>query len=224
VTSSITIPIDYAGTFTVRAISKDSSGAVAPPDELNFIVVPTATLNSMSVSPDPVWLQAQGESQVLLVIGHYADGTDRYITRAAAGTQYSTANAAVATVSASGNVTAEGDGLTTITVQNAGVSADVAVDVDHSRFWCTTDASCDDSEPCTINTCTPGVGMTGCQIQVLSGACDDSDPCTQSDVCIDGACSGTPLCGNGVVDAGPPGCEEQCDGTPDCTSECRFRP
>jgi hypothetical protein len=50
--------------------------------------------------------------------------------------------------------------------------------------------TCDDRNPCTSDTCVPGVG---CTYRLLSGvACDDENACTVSDTCIMGTCTGTP--------------------------------
>ncbi len=71
------------------------------------------------------------------------------------------------------------------------------------------DANCDDTNPCTDDTCDPA---TGCVHTNNSIACDDGDECTGDDVCTDGQCEGaTDLC--------PAICgDSTCDATEDCTS------
>jgi len=59
--------------------------------------------------------------------------------------------------------------------------------------------TCDDGNACTTDTCDPS---TGCQFVNADGAsCDDGDQCTDSDVCLQGTCGGTRVCG---VDLPPP--------------------
>jgi sugar lactone lactonase YvrE len=69
--------------------------------------------------------------------------------------------------------------------------------------------NCDDGNPCTIDTCSAGVGC----VHASSGApCDDGDPCTVGETCIGAVCSVsltgkvTTVAGNGVaadVDGSP---------------------
>ncbi len=71
------------------------------------------------------------------------------------------------------------------------------------------DASCADGNPCNGNErCDAAVGCrAGAPVDGLR--CDDGNPCTDGDTCAAGACSGTPRCGNGVIDVA---CGETCDG------------
>ena len=46
---------------------------------------------------------------------------------------------------------------------------------------------CDDSDPCTDDSCD---GLGGCSFSHNSAACDDNDPCTLGDSCQDGVCAG----------------------------------
>jgi len=62
-------------------------------------------------------------------------------------------------------------------------------------------ASCDDSNPCTIDTCD---ASTGCSHSASAAACDDGDACTQDDLCNASECHGK------VVD---------CDDKNVCTSD-----
>ncbi|NUN16519.1 MAG: lamin tail domain-containing protein, partial [Myxococcales bacterium] len=48
-----------------------------------------------------------------------------------------------------------------------------------------TSVSCDDSNPCTKDTCQAGVG---CLHQATAGGCEDGDACTFLDVCLNGTC------------------------------------
>ena len=48
--------------------------------------------------------------------------------------------------------------------------------------------NCNDDNPCTKDTCKPGIG---CAHEPKGGYCDDGDPCTLDDECKDGGCGGT---------------------------------
>ena len=53
-----------------------------------------------------------------------------------------------------------------------------------------TPIACDDSNPCTDDSCD---GMEGCTFVLNSASCDDGDPCTIGDQCLDAACAGVPV-------------------------------
>jgi len=61
---------------------------------------------------------------------------------------------------------------------------------DSSCAGCTTDADCDDSNPCTDDSCD---AANTCQNVNNTAACDDGDDCTMNDVCSEGTCAGEPL-------------------------------
>ena len=51
-------------------------------------------------------------------------------------------------------------------------------------------ANCNDSNPCTLDSCNTAVG---CTHELHQGMCNDGDPCTYQDVCGANGCQGTPL-------------------------------
>ena len=58
------------------------------------------------------------------------------------------------------------------------------------------DKSCDDSNPCTVDSCDP---LAGCQKTAGEGECDDGNPCTSKDGCTKGACKGIASnCNDGI--------------------------
>jgi len=79
-----------------------------------------------------------------------------------------------------------------------------------------------DGNVCTDDRCN---GVGACQHLANAGPCDDGNPCTRDDVCLGGACSGTPpICGDGILQAS---CGEQCDDGNDlagdtCPADCRL--
>ncbi len=54
------------------------------------------------------------------------------------------------------------------------------------------EVNCDDSNPCTADSCSSAVGACVYDTAILNGEpCDDGDPDTDDDVCTDGVCAGT---------------------------------
>lgn len=69
------------------------------------------------------------------------------------------------------------------------------------------DVACDDFNPCTDDSCAV---EEGCQHVNNAAACDDLDPCTLEDICLDGACGGTPkLCDDSLYCNGVESCEPE---------------
>jgi hypothetical protein len=66
----------------------------------------------------------------------------------------------------------------------------------------TTPLNCDDSNPCTDDSCD---GETGCVHMVHDGECDDSNACTDGDTCKNGLCI--------------PGPKTDCDDDNECTAD-----
>ncbi len=55
---------------------------------------------------------------------------------------------------------------------------------------CKDDKGCDDSDPCTTDSCTVATGA--CTYAPSTAACDDGDPCSIDDKCAGGKCGGAP--------------------------------
>jgi hypothetical protein len=86
--------------------------------------------------------------------------------------------------------------------------------------------SCDDGDPCTVDTCEAATGTCAHALAPTGTACDDGDACTTADACDAGLCLGATVadcCGNGVCEAGE-SCAcgdcagESCDDGDACTS------
>lgn len=56
---------------------------------------------------------------------------------------------------------------------------------------CTTDAECDDGNPCTDDRCDPSAHCL--HVPLSGGSCDDRNPCTHDDTCTAGVCVGIPV-------------------------------
>ncbi|MBP47026.1 MAG: hypothetical protein CMH53_03725, partial [Myxococcales bacterium] len=87
---------------------------------------------------------------------------------------------------------------------------------------------CNDNNPCTTDSCTPGIGCVYPPTGVTE--CDDANPCTSDDGCTDGQCVGTTFeCDDAnpcTIDACDPalGCTETnntepCDDGDACTAD-----
>jgi hypothetical protein len=109
-----TITATYGG---LSANSTITVNTAAPPSVL-----------SVSVSPTVFGLDYAGAAQQLVVTAFYNNGSSQLVTQNA-GTAYSSSNTGVATVSATGLVTAVGNGTATITASNSGFSATASVNV-----------------------------------------------------------------------------------------------
>jgi hypothetical protein len=75
------------------------------------------------------------------------------------------------------------------------------------------EASCDDGNACTMDSCE---GDSGCLFEPLTGAnCDDGDACTITDHCDDGTCVGSLI----ACDDNNPCTDDSCDGLSGCLFE-----
>ncbi len=79
------------------------------------------------------------------------------------------------------------------------------------RMVCTSDAECDDGNPCTDDACDRGA----CVHDNNTDPCDDGDSCSMDDTCAAGSCSGTPIDCDDGIDCTIDGCDEVCTHTPD---------
>ena len=117
------------GTVEVTAFAIDAAESVAVSPPILLIVDVGAALTGLTTAPNPCDLFAYAPQQALSVVGHFADGVERTLGGSASGTSYASANPAIATVDAAGNLTAHGVGETTVTVSNGGFENLVAVKV-----------------------------------------------------------------------------------------------
>ena len=124
----ITIPATAAGPLTIMAVGQDSGGSFQSA-QVTVQVAPSATLNSIAVTPSFIQLSSQETAQ-LAVIGYYSDNVARDITGLATTTyqlsQFSSAT--VATVDQNGVVTGVGPGTTYVLVSNSSQSTAVQID------------------------------------------------------------------------------------------------
>ncbi len=79
---------------------------------------------------------------------------------------------------------------------------------------CTTNADCDDGNPCTLDACDPASGQCHSTPAPDGQQCDDANPCTVGNICQSGVC-GTPVACND----GNPCTTDACD---PATGACTF--
>lgn len=91
------------------------------------------------------------------------------------------------------NVT-DGNGLQIQFVRQADSPAIKAIEV-IAVGGCTSNSQCNDSNPCTTDTCIAGA----CQFSNNNTACNDGLACTSNDACSGGSCSGLSNCPSGQV-------------------------
>lgn len=77
------------------------------------------------------------------------------------------------------------------------------------------DKTCDDANPCTVDSCDP---IAGCQKTPGDGGCDDGDPCSSDDTCTNGDCKGTQVGCNDGIDCTYDDCDDK---TGKCTNTAK---
>ena len=127
-TTSFTIPSSYLGDLPITIIAQDNASHICNVNGDVFVQT-SATLTSMAVTAVKVspsgaaLLTSQGSTDPLTIIGTFSDGVKRDTTPSALGTQYASSDPTVATVSASGVLTALANGNVTIAVMNGTITA-----------------------------------------------------------------------------------------------------
>jgi len=75
---------------------------------------------------------------------------------------------------------------------------------------------CDDSNECTVDSCSSAAGGCVYDTEFLNGEdCDDGDPDTSNDVCASGVCAGCPITFTSIVGTWAIGMDIDCDGVTD---------
>ena len=118
--SVLILVVSLLAAFAISCSSSSTNSVTAPSSGS-----PASTLTSITVSSAPA-LTTAGQQGPLTVTAHFADGSTQDVTSAAT---WQSSNGAIATVSASGIVTAVGSGAATITVTYQGKSTTVTVSI-----------------------------------------------------------------------------------------------
>jgi Big-like domain-containing protein len=130
--------------FAISCSSNSATGSSTPAS-------PSATLASITVS-GATSLTTAGQQGQLTATAHYSDGTTQDVTASAT---WQSSNGGIATVSASGAVTAVGSGTVTITVTYQGKSATFGVTITISTM-----------SGSTLTATIDGVAFTGLGVSV----------------------------------------------------------
>lgn len=85
--------------------------------------------DSIAITPAPLTFTAAGQTQQLVVTAHYPDNSTKDVSASNAGTNYTTSNAGIASVSAGGLVTAVASGTVVIQATNDGASGIITANV-----------------------------------------------------------------------------------------------
>lgn len=140
-TVNYVIPLDVTGLLTIGAAAgNDAAEEVYQASTVVQVDTGTAVLQSMELRLETVLLQNAFsqkmssdyymESQRPYIVGTYSDGVDRNLTSPATGTVYTSQNTNVVRILPDGTFQAVGEGATTVTVTNSGVSHTLQVTVD----------------------------------------------------------------------------------------------
>ncbi len=111
-----------SGFFTIPA-----NGAVNLPAITLGAVTPIPTL--LTIAPSSISLTNAGQTVQLAVTATYPDGSTKDVTAAATGTNYTISNSAIATITASGLITAVSSGTAVIQTNNDGATAIATVPI-----------------------------------------------------------------------------------------------
>ena len=111
---SVSVPAQAIGPMTLHAFAFDAARNLAQSSDVTILVDVSASVNYVSIGPDPLVLYSRQSTAQLTVTGHYSDGVDRDLTSSAVGTTYWSDNPAVLTVDGEGVVTAAKVGEATV--------------------------------------------------------------------------------------------------------------
>jgi hypothetical protein len=139
---NLEIPSDVLGTFEVTAFGAGENILVEA-NVVSLQVTTTAAITSMTLLQHEFFLLGVGDTRQIYAFGEYSDGESREISGNFAGTTYLTADAAIATVSADGVISAVSAGETTITVRNGSFEEMVEVAISMGNFASNANAATD---------------------------------------------------------------------------------
>jgi hypothetical protein len=111
----LTIPTNVVGLKKVSAVGITALGTGVFSPSISIDVRPAAALSFLVITPTPIRLDSLGEQLPLTVTGTFADGSILEVSRSSL-TTYASQDPGVATVDATGTVTATGGGSTYVTV------------------------------------------------------------------------------------------------------------
>lgn len=123
------IPENFSGPFNASAVAQDSSGNFADAGTIELIVEPSTALTDLSISPRNIYLNGINDRRQLTVVGQYSDGIEREISELITGTSYISSDPTILSVSESGMLIPQNEGIVTILAQNDGLQDSITVEV-----------------------------------------------------------------------------------------------
>lgn len=113
----ILIPQQSLGAMTIGALVWDANGIIGT-TSTTVTITTVATVTSLKVWPDSVLYLNAGETVPFVVYGIFSDGIERDITTSQCGTTYNTTDSSVASINATGLLTAKVPGYCSVIVSN----------------------------------------------------------------------------------------------------------
>jgi len=181
--ASFTIPSAAAGSLPLHAIAFFGQGEVAVAQPVNLNVNVNASLTAIEVLNGNVVLQRPGRTQQMRVIGTFSDGVQRDITRLT-GTKYAASSLTpIASVSATGLISALGPGNATIAVSNGSLITSINAKVRQPTCGdgvVDPDEQCDDGNLADGDGCDPACKISN---QPPIAVCKSPTVCNDPGVC-----------------------------------------
>jgi len=123
------VPEDHVGALSLSAMGEDALGNFATTESVGAMVETPASLVSIDLSPDEVFLNGFDDRRNLRVTGQYDDGISRPLTDPSTGTVYTSVDPSIVTVSEAGVLRPRSDGVTTVIAGNGDLQDSMTVEV-----------------------------------------------------------------------------------------------
>jgi hypothetical protein len=127
--ATLEVPPEAIGEMRLRAAAFNASNELATSAEIRVSVLPAATLTSIGVPLQRIYLFSPPDRTQLTVTGHFSDGVDRDVSLSSLGTTYAVSDPGVLEIDADGMITSRAVGITVVHVANGALKADAIVQV-----------------------------------------------------------------------------------------------
>ncbi|MFN8445649.1 MAG: Ig-like domain-containing protein [Caldilineaceae bacterium] len=129
----LTIPKEALGEYKIISLG-GGNGVFAKSGMVTLQVTTTNSLTALRLLPSDLTMFRQGETSRLFALGEYSDGIERNVSSSLIGTQYTSSDSSIVTVSSNGIVTAINPGEAIITVQNGSLQRQTTIIVSDEKF------------------------------------------------------------------------------------------